>query len=55
MLRIVHISGNEPIEPKKLTAKQRRDQEIRIMIDEQRKKDKKSAFRMLDEIKELLK
>lgn len=55
MLKIVHISGTEPAQPKKLTAKQRKDIELAEFSERMRRKREKAALKMTEKLKTLLK
>lgn len=55
MLKIVHISVVETEKPRRLTAKQRREMEVDLMIAEQRRKDRRAAEKMTDRLKTLIK
>jgi hypothetical protein len=55
MLKVVHISGHDVASPKRLTAKQIKAQELELFKEELNRDRRKAAYKMIDQIKELIK
>ena len=55
MVKVVYISGQADIVPKRLTAKQRKANELELFKEELNRDRRKAAYKMIDQIKELIK